>query len=60
MTIEEAHQAIGARVTYRPGWEGAPSEYGVITSANSRVVFVRYGDKPNAQATDPAVLTLGG
>jgi hypothetical protein len=45
MTLEEARGAIGRSVTYIPfiGCEVSQYEYGIITSANDRFVFVRYG-----------------
>jgi hypothetical protein len=57
MTLEEAANAVGRGVVYRPA--GAyRSEDGVITSVNDRWVFVRYGVQDGSKATDPADLTL--
>jgi hypothetical protein len=59
MTLDEAHDHIGDGVVYRPpgAAPGDREEHGVITGAGS-LVFVRYGDNPQAQATYPADLTL--
>ena len=72
MTLEQARENVGRSVTYarydagprivlNVGELGQPSagpESGVITSVNSRYVFVRYGAELHAKATDPADLTL--
>jgi hypothetical protein len=41
VNFREARKSIGQRVAYRarPGW---PPEYGVITSVNTMLVFVRF------------------
>jgi len=57
MTIEQARENIGRRVTYNPGWEEL-IEYGVITSVNDVFVFVRYGNDINSKATNPELLKL--
>lgn len=56
MSLEEAAAGIGRAVVYDNGF--GDRETGVITSTNSRVVFVRYGARPNAQATSPGDLTF--
>ena len=58
MTVDEARASIGRRVEYRPPHPALPAEEGVITSVNSRFVFVRYGDDLTAKATPPEHLTL--
>lgn len=58
MTIDQARAAIGRRVIYRPGYAEAPPEYGVITSVNTKYVFVRYGSAVQSAATDPTDLEL--
>ena len=65
MTLEQARDAIGKRVTYaryddpkNPTAPTAGPAYGVITSVNARYVFVRYGTDVIGTATDPDNLTL--
>lgn len=52
MKIEDAQ--IGIKVIYTPfkGCDLKDLEYGVITSKNSKFVFVRYGNDVNSKATD--------
>lgn len=59
MTLDEARDHIGDAVVYRPpgAAPGDREERGVITGTGN-LVFVRYGDNPQAQATYPADLTL--
>jgi len=56
MTIDDAKNNIGNKVIYERAH--CKAEYGVITSVNSRTVFVRYGTNVNSQGTDPEDLTL--
>ena len=49
--IEPTEQDIGRKVVYTGNYNG-PLEYGVITSFNDAVVFVRYGAKQNSEATN--------
>lgn len=53
ITVEEACANIGRAVVYRAGHLGAPAEQGIITSANDRYVFVRYGATEHGVATPP-------
>lgn len=59
MTLDEAREHIGDRVAYHPAGAGSHDrdEHGVITGVGA-LVFVRYGDNSQAQATYPADLTL--
>jgi len=57
MTIDEARGHIGDGVIYRPRG-GIGTEEGKITSVTDRWVFVRYGTRRAAEATDPADLEL--
>jgi hypothetical protein len=66
MTIDEARQAIGRRVVYKP-WPEAPQERwdrGTITGTNDAtggiraLVFVRYGGDQLSKATRPCDLEL--
>jgi hypothetical protein len=50
---EDAAQNIGRKVVYRLGYR---TEEGVITSVNSRYVFVRYGSDVHSKATLPQFL----
>lgn len=61
MTIEQAKNNIGNRVTYIPyeGCDVSQYEFGVITSVNDSYVFVRYGSNLRSQATNPCDLRLG-
>jgi hypothetical protein len=65
MTLSEASEAVGRAVLYArhnepwpPTWPTAVPERGIISSVNSRYVFVQYGAELHAKATDPADLTL--
>lgn len=58
ITLEQAKANIGNRVTYTCAGS-QDKEYGVITSVNSKFVFVRYGSDINSKATSPEDLTLG-
>jgi hypothetical protein len=60
MKIEEAARSIGRSVIYDDGY--GTRETGVITSVNDVNVFVRYGARPNSQATSPEDLRfeIGG
>ena len=53
MLLEQAK--IGRKVIYTPkgNYEGKKLEEGVITSVNSKYVFVRYGNEYQSKATDP-------
>lgn len=55
MTLEESRLGIGRRVIYKPykNCSSKNTEYGIITSVNSRFVFVRYGSDINSKATNP-------
>ena len=61
MTIEQAKNNIGNRVTYIPyeGCDVSQYEFGIITSVNDSYVFVRYGSNLHSQATNPCDLRLG-
>jgi hypothetical protein len=61
MTLDEAHEHIGARVVYHPRRSGAVPEYGEITSVGTMYVFVRYSDQDataNGKGTAPEFLTF--
>ena len=60
MTLKQAENHIGRKVVYKPflGCDMDDWEYGVITSVNSKYVFVRYGSAVSAKATDPNDLEL--
>lgn len=60
MTLQQATNSIGRKVIYKPylGCGMDDHEYGVITSTNSKYVFVRYGKDINSKATDPNDLEL--
>jgi hypothetical protein len=50
--IEPTTNDIGRKVVYTGNrYPGGLPEIGVITSINSRAVFVRYGDEKHAKAT---------
>lgn len=51
VTTKEAKNSIGRKVVFDR--TGLPLEEGVITSANDRFVFVRYGTDIHSKATDP-------
>lgn len=55
MTPGEAQAGVGRGVVYHAK-HGGPAEDGVITSANERWAFVRYGVQAASKATDPADL----
>jgi len=55
MTLDEAAANVGAGVVYR---SMGGIEDGVITSVNSRVVFVRYKGDNGSKATNPGDLTF--
>ena len=57
MTLDEAREHIGDKVTYRAP-ESAHTDEGVITSVNHRFVFVRYGSDYGSQATAAERLEL--
>jgi hypothetical protein len=60
MTLQEAKDNIGKKVIYTP-FEGCDSKdlkYGVITSVNSKYVFVRYGSDINSKATGADYIEL--
>lgn len=52
MTLEEARERVGSKVTYYPHGLARPEE-GVITSVNDHYVFVRYGADYGSKATRP-------
>lgn len=57
MTLMEAREAEGQRVTYAP--TGGPVEHGTITGFSTAVyIFVRYDGDRNSKATDPGLLEL--
>ena len=59
MTIDQCRAHIGDTVNYHP--PGAPvgsTEEGKIISVTDRWVYVRYGTRRAAEATDPADLEL--
>lgn len=56
MTLEEARASIGRTVTYRT-YSGR-LDTGVITSVDSRFVFVRFNGDERSKAADPAWLVL--
>lgn len=56
MNLTEAAGGIGRSVIYDNGY--GDRETGVITSVNARNVFVRYGARPNSQATNPEDLAF--
>lgn len=56
MTIEEAREHTGERVTYRR--PGDLAEEGAITSTGDRFAFVLYDGDQHPKATDPADLEL--
>jgi hypothetical protein len=60
MNIEQAAAGVGRTVIYDDGH--GTRETGVITSVSAAIVFVRYGDRPNSQATPPRDLQfeIGG
>lgn len=62
MTIEEARQALGHRVTYasHPAVSAAEQEHGRITEIYSRFAFVQYDGKGRPLATAPELLTDDG
>lgn len=62
MTLNEASKGIGRKVIYTPfdGCLFGDLEYGVITSVNSKNVFVRYGTDVNSKSTDPNDLKFEG
>jgi hypothetical protein len=53
--MELSEAIVDRRVVYTP-FKGCPlsmKESGVITSVNSKFIFVRYGNDVNSKATDP-------
>jgi len=58
MTLEDAREHVGDKVTYDAGCDRCQPEEGVITSVSRRFAFVRYGADYGSKATDPAMLTL--
>lgn len=58
ITAADAAKHIGAGVVYSPPHEQGKREEGVITSANERFVFVRYGADKHSKATHPDNLDL--
>lgn len=58
MTLDEARDAIGAMVMYRPGGYDHLKDYGVVCSVNDTYVFVQYKGDPGSKATRPEDLTL--
>lgn len=61
MTLTDAREALSRDptpgVAFTPPHGGTP-EYGVITSVNSRWIFVCYGGGTTSAATEPGCLTL--
>jgi len=57
MTTDEAKNNIGREVRYDP-FHGADPEFGVITSANDTIIFVRYDGDRHPKATSPEDLTF--
>jgi hypothetical protein len=55
MTLDEARDHIKDKVIYR---DSSGIEEGVITSVNSRYVFVRFGSGTGSKATRPGQLEL--
>lgn len=55
MTLSEAREGVGRAVVYEPfkGCDQGQLEYGMITSVNERVAFVRYGSDKYSKATAP-------
>lgn len=58
MTLSEAAENIGKRITYRVSHCSPNFEYGVITEVRSNWVFVRYGNDERAKATAARHLDL--
>ncbi len=60
MTLDEARNAIGRRVTYTSHAEvpAHEQEHGEITSCNEQFAFVRYDGDHHGKATAPRLLTL--
>ena len=52
ITLDIARANVGRGVIYT-AYDGAPSEQGVITSANDNYVFVRYDGDQQSKATRP-------
>lgn len=59
MDLATAAAHVGDGVVYDPG-NGQPREDGVITSVNSRYVFVRYHGDTGSKATPAQALRLAG
>lgn len=49
---------VGSHVVYTQPDNTSITEYGVVTSTNTRWVFVRYGDRKTSQATHPDNLQM--
>lgn len=62
MTLDEARNAVGHRVTYAShvGVPEREQEHGEITEIYSRFAYVRYDGCDRAKATAPELLTDDG